>query len=321
MKAVVTTIAHYLPERIVNNDEISIKYPKVGSPDDIFQKTGIIERRYSDDLTTGGMATEAVKTLLKKASLVPNDIDMIIVGTLSPDYFNIATAVLVINNIEARRAWGYDVVAACPSFLMAVQLAVTEIETGGAKRIVVCGADRMSSTLNAFDHKTGVLFGDGAAAVLIEAKQDDDKRGVNNCLSKVVADDMKDVYFRTPFSCDNWADEKFELDGKKVYRHGVDLTSDFIGEFLKKNSLTLEDFKYIVPHQANIRMLKEIAVKLNVPIEKFLVNIHNVGNTAGASVPLCLSQKVEEGIVKKGDRLLLVSFGAGYTLSITDLFF
>ena len=320
MKAVITTIAHYLPQRVVNNTEISNRYPKVGTPADIFQKTGIMERRYSNDLTTGEMAAESVKNLLSKAGVKPSEIDLVLVGTLSPDHFYPSTAVTVIHKVEAVNAWGYDVVAACPSFLFAIPQAVTMIEIGRAKKVVVCGADRMSKTINAFDYKTGVLFGDAAASVLIEAKSDEEL-GINNCFSKVVADDLEDVYFRTPFNCENWSDEKFELDGKKVYRHGVDLTSDFIGEYLKKYSLTLEDFKFIVPHQANIRMLKEIAVRLNVSFDKFLTNIHNVGNTAGASVPLCLSQKVDEGIVKKGDRLLLVSFGAGYTLSITDLFF
>lgn len=320
MKAIITGIAHYLPPRVVDNIEISTRYPAVGSPEDIFGKTGIKERRYSDELTTGDMAVESIRALLKKTNTKAKEIDLVLIGTLSPDYHFPPTAAVVIGKIKAVNAWGFDVMNACPSFLYAVMLARVMILSGEVKKAIVCGSDRMSTTLNAFDHKTGVLFGDSAASILIEASTSE-ALGINHCDCKVVPDKTGDVYYKTPFSCENWSNEKFELDGKSVYRHGVALMSEFISEFLQKHSLTFEDFTYIIPHQANMRMLREIAEKLNVPIEKFLVNIEHVGNTAGASVPLCLSQKVDEGIVKKGDRLLLVSFGAGYALSITDMYF
>lgn len=319
MKAKITGIAHYVPERVVNNAELSERYGTI-TPERILVKTGIKERRYSDDLTSAGMATKSVEKLLEKTGTRADEIDCIIVGTLTPDYFFPSTAVVVIKNIKAVNAFGFDTVAACPSFLYGLEQAQMMIQVGKAKKIVVCGSDRMSKTINAFEHKTGVLFGDAAAAVLIESCSEEEL-GINNCSSKVIADDLEDVYFRTPFNSENWSNEKFELDGQKVYRHGVDLTVQTIKDFLQKNSLSLDGFKYIIPHQANMNMLDDIAEQLGVPFSMFLTNLETMGNTAGASVPLCFSQKVEEGVIQKGDRLLLVSFGAGYTLSIADMFY
>jgi 3-oxoacyl-[acyl-carrier-protein] synthase-3 len=319
MKAKITGIAHYVPERVVNNVELSERYGTI-TPERILVKTGIKERRYSDDLTSAGMATKSVEKLLEKTGARADEIDCIIVGTLTPDYFFPSTAVVVIKNIKAVNAFGFDTVAACPSFLYGLEQAQMMIQVGKAKKIIVCGSDRMSKTINAFEHKTGVLFGDAAAAVLVESSSEEEL-GINSCSSKVAADDLEDVYFRTPFNSENWSYEKFELDGQKVYRHGVDLTVQTIKDFLKKNSLSLDNFKYIIPHQANMNMLDDIAEQLDIPFSMFLTNLETMGNTAGASVPLCFSQKVEDGTIKKGDRLLLVSFGAGYTLSIADTFY
>lgn len=319
MKAKITALAHYVPERVVNNVELSERYGTI-TPERILLRTGIHERRYSDELTTGGMAIKAVQNLLQKTSTRAEEIDCLIVGTLTPDYFFPATAVVVIKEIGAINAFGYDVLAACPSFLYALEQAQMMIQLGKAKKVIVCGADRMSKTLNAFEHKTGVLFGDAAAAALVEPCSDEEQ-GINICCSKVRADDLEDVYLRTPFSSDDWVNERFNLKGQNVYMHGTDLSAQVIKEFLQKNSLKLSDFKYIVPHQANMNMLDEIAEALEVPLSMFLTNLETMGNTAGASVPLCFSQKVEEGIIQKGDRLLLVSFGAGYTLAVVDTFY
>ncbi len=330
MKANITGVAHYLPPRVVTNLEISEKYPQAGTPEQIFTKTGILERRYSDNFSTSEMATEAILLLLAKTETRAEEIDCIIIGTLTQDAFfnhkNIKdtnniydytpTAIKVIRKIGAKKAFGFDVLNACPSFLTTIQLAESQIAMGLLKKVIVCGSDRMSKTLNDMDYKTGILFGDAAAAVLIEPSID---FGIIGTHSKVVSDNLEDVYYKTPFSSTDWSNEKFEIDGQKVYKHGVTLTVGIIREYLNKNFLSLNDFKYIIPHQANIRMLVEISSQLDIQLSKFLVNIDKVGNTAGVSVPLCLSQKLEEGIISKGDRLLLVSFGAGYTLSVVDL--
>jgi 3-oxoacyl-[acyl-carrier-protein] synthase-3 len=319
MKAKITGIAHYVPGRVVNNVELSERYSTITS-ERILAKTGIKERRYSDDLTSADMATKSIEKLLEKTGTRADEIDCIIVGTLTPDYFFPSTAVVVIKNVKAVNAFGFDTVAACPSFLYGLEQAQMMIQVGKAKKIIVCGTDRMSKTINAFEHKTGVLFGDAAASVLVEVCTDTEK-GINTCLSKVVADDLDDLYFRTPFNSEDYSTEKFNLAGRQVYKNGVGLTAQTINDFLKKNGLTVSDFKYIIPHQANINMLRDIAEQINAPFEMFLTNIEFNGNTAGASVPLCFSQNVDLEIIQKGDRLLLVSFGAGYTLSIADLYF
>lgn len=320
MKAKITGIAHYVPTRVVNNVELSEKYGTI-TPDRILLKTGIKERRYSDDLTSAGMATKSVEKLLEKTGTRADEIDCIIVGTLTPDYFFPSTAVVIIDNIKAINAFGYDVVASCPSFMYAFEQAQMMIQIGKAKKVIVCGVDRMSKTINSFEHKTGVLFGDAAASMLIELGSDEEL-GINTCQSKVNTEGIWDVYYETPFAThEDWYQKRFMLAGREVYAHGVQFTAELITDFLKKNNLKLDDFKYIVPHQANINMIIDVAKLINVPFEMFLTSLEFYGNTAGASVPLCFSQKVEDGTIQKGDRLLLVSFGAGYTLSIADTFY
>ena len=320
MKAKLAGLAHYLPHCIVDNEEILKKYPEAGTENKIFKKTGIKERRYSEYLTTSDMATKSSIALLDKMKIGSCEIDCVIVGTSTADYFFPSTASVVIKGIGAKNAFGFDINAACPSFLVAIEQSVMMITLGRAKNIIVCGADRMSRTLNSDDYKTGLLFGDASASVLLSVC-DGDEKGINHCYSKVVADDLEDIYLKTPFSCDNWMSEKFIMDGRKVYQRGIELTVKTVKEFLNKYSLSLADYKFIIPHQSNLRIIEKIAKQLKCHHEKFLTNIESVGNTASASVPLCLSQKVDEGVVNKGDRLLLVSYGAGYIVSITDLFF
>lgn len=312
--------AHYLPDFVMTNELISEKYIGAGTSEEIFKKTGIKERRYSMNLTSGDMAAESSAHLLKKTGIKSNEIDCMIVGTSTPDYFFPPTAASVIDKIKATNASGFDINAACPSFLVALQQAEMMIKSGKAGSIIVCGVDRMSKTINSSDYKTGLLFGDASASVLLESCEAREK-GINHSYSKVVATDLESIYFKTPFSSDDWMTEKFTMSGRKVYQCGIELTVQTVINFLTERSLSADDYKFIIPHQSNLRIIKEIAKRLEFPLEKFLTNIERVGNTASASIPLCLSQKADEGIVKKGDRLLLVSYGAGYTVSVIDLYF
>jgi 3-oxoacyl-[acyl-carrier-protein] synthase-3 len=308
-KTKITAVHNYTPGRIVTNEELSLKYGTL-TAQQIFEKTGIRERRWSDDKTALNMAVTCIDQLLEKTNTNRSEIDMLIIGTLTPDFFFPSTAVACIKQLGLNNAYGFDVVAACPSSLYGIDIANGKIKLGECKKIIVCGVDRMSKTINAFEHKTGVLFGDAAAAILLEATTGDEQ-GVNSCSSRVVADNLEDVYFRTPFSSNDWSEEKFNLQGGNVYKNGVSLTVRIINEFLSKNSLSISDFDYIVPHQANINMIHQVAKHLSVPMGKFLMNIEYFGNTGGASVLLSLSQHIAKGILKKGDRVLLVSFGAG----------
>lgn len=320
MRAKIIGIAHYLPHSSVDNEEILKKYPAAGTESSIFKKTGIKERRYSEYLTTGDMAIKSSLSLLDKIGIMPSEIDCVIVGTSTPDYFFPSTASTVIKGIGAKNASGFDINAACASFLVAVEQVDIIVVSGKFRNVIVCGADRMSRTLNVDDFKTGLLFGDASSSMLLSQCGDNEK-GINHCHSKVVADNLEDIYFKTPFSSNDWSNEKFKMDGKKVYQQGIELTIKAVKEFLNKHSLSLGDYKFIIPHQSNMRIIEKIAKQLKCPMDKFLTNIETVGNTASASVPLCLSQKVDEGVVKKGDRLLLLSYGSGYTVSIVDLYF
>jgi 3-oxoacyl-[acyl-carrier-protein] synthase III len=317
MKVKITGVGHYLPDKVINNKFLSENYSI--SEQDILRKTGIKERRYVDEATTtADIVCHAINDLLKNASMGIEDIDCIIVGTLTPDYFFPSTAVCAINQIKAKKAWGFDLSAACSGFCYGVSTATAMIQQGNLRKVIVCGADRMSTTLNNFDYKTAVLFGDGAGAVLLEAT-DDEEHIIKGNLCKVEADDLEDVYFKTPFNTHDWTREKFELQGGKVYRSGVKFMAETIQEYLHKNNLTFDDFDHIIPHQSNMNMLKDTVKRLGIGIDSFKTNIEKVGNTGGASIPICLSQYVQNGEIKKGDRVLLASFGAGYTVSIIDL--
>ena len=317
MNAKITAIGHYIPDTIIDNKFIQDKYNYDAQR--IVERTGIKERRYVDKgVSTTDIACLAINDLLKNTPISVNDIDCIIVGTLTPDFYFPSDAVAVINRLKANNAWGFDLSAACSGFCYGMSIASAMIKAGTIKNAIICGAERMSATLNNFDYKTGVLFGDGAGAVLMEATRDEQYKLVGS-LCKVQADNLEDVYFKTPFNTENWNDEKFELDGGRVYDSGVHLMAETIKEYLHKNKLLLSDFDYIVPHQSNLRMLKDVALKLNKTTDFFKINIEKIGNTGGASIPICLSDFVKRGEVKKGDRILLCSFGAGYTISIIDL--
>ncbi len=313
----ITSIGHYLPDLVINNQSLQERFHLDEAS--IFKRTGIKERRYaSADKATSDLVCEAIKQLLKNTDKKIEDIECIIVGTLTPDYFFPSTAVSAINKLGATKAWGFDLSAACSGFCYGLDIASSLIEVGKIRNAIVCGAEKMSATLNNFDYKTGILFGDGAGAVLLEATEDESMI-IKGSLCKVEADDMNDVYFKTPFSSKDWNNEKFELAGHKVYKNGVSLTIDTINEYLEAKSLSLSDFDYIVPHQANMRMLSEIAKGLSLELSSFLINIEKTGNTGGASIPICLSEFYKLGKIKKGDRLLLCSFGSGYTISVIDL--
>jgi len=318
MKAKITGVGHYLPSRVIDNKYLSENYAI--TEEEIFDKTGIRERLYADEsVSTSDLVCSAINDLLDNTSKSIEEIDCIIVGTLTPDYFFPSTAVCAINRLKAKKAWGFDLSAACSGFCYGLATAVAMIQQGNLQNVIVCGADKMSSTLNSFDYKTAVLFGDGAGAILLEATDDDDELILKGSLCRVEADDLEDVYFKTPFNTTDWSHEKFELQGGKVYRNGVKFMAETIQKYLDENDLVFDDFAHIIPHQSNMNMLNDTARDLRIDIGKFKINIESVGNTGGASIPICLSQYVKNGEIKKGDRLLLVSFGAGYTVSIIDL--
>jgi 3-oxoacyl-[acyl-carrier-protein] synthase-3 len=318
MNVKITGVGHYIPNKIIDNKYLSENYAITSA--DILKKTGIEARRYVEDgVTTTQIVCQSIDDLLKKTSKKIEDIECIIVGTFTPDFFFPSTAVSVINNLQAINAWGFDLSAACSGFCYSLSVAAAMIKQGTVRNVIVCGAERLSKTINNFDYKTAVLVGDGAGSVLLEATEDP-QLIVNNTFCNVVADTGNSVFFKTPFNTSDWNKEIFELRGRDVYINAVKIMSETIKEFLIKNNLELNDFDHIIPHQANLNILSDVAKELQLNLSRFRINIQKLGNTGSASIPLCLSESVLSGTVKKGDRILLVSFGAGYTISIIDLF-
>lgn len=317
MKAKIAGIGYYVPEKVIDNNFIKERY-NLQNEEFVVRRSGIHTRRFVTTENTSDLAVNAINNLLSQTGLSKSEIDCVLLGTITPESFAPSTAAIVIKKLELKNAFGMDVSAACAGFCYALELGKLYIETGKYKNIIVCGAEVMSKTLNNYDYKTGILFGDGAGAVLLSATEHNEAIISTEC--KVITENQDDVTYKTPFSSEDWVNEVLHLKGTKVYVNGVKYTIELISKFLEENDLTLEDFKFVVPHQSNIRMLTEIANGLSSSIDKFLINLDHLGNTASASIPICLAENYANGKIQKGDRLLLCSFGAGYTLSIVDLY-
>jgi 3-oxoacyl-[acyl-carrier-protein] synthase-3 len=307
MKAKIAGIGYYVPEKIIDNKFIAERYG-LQNEEFVHKRSGILTRRFVTTENTSDLAVNAIKDLLVKSEVSESEIDCVIIGTITPESFAPSTATLVIKKLNLSKAFGMDISAACAGFCYGLELGKMYIETGKYKNVIVCGAEVMSRALNNYDYKTGILFGDGAGAALLSATNENEIIVSSEC--KVITDYLEDVTYKTPFSSDDWATEILQLKGTRVYRHGVTYTIDLISQFLKENDLTLNDFKFVVPHQSNIRMLTEIAEGLSSSLDKFLINLDHFGNTAAASIPICLAENYANGKIQKGDRLMLCSFGA-----------
>lgn len=315
MKAKITGVGHYLPDRIISNDDLANRFEI--SAEKIFQKTGIKERRYLDSGGTSYLVVEAVRDLVKKTGVALDNLDCLILGTTTPDYFFPSTAAAVLNEIETTKAFGFDVSAACAGFMYGFHLGRLMIETGEAKKIIVCGGDKMSSTLNnEGDYKTSVLFGDGAGAVLLETADDSDENIVFRSVCSLKKDGLSEVYLKTGLNSKQKRIDLIHMEGRLVYASGVEQMAKSITDYLTEVKLSFDDIDYLVPHQANLRMLESVAERINFSRDKLLINIEKTGNTGSATIPICLSQYSESKTLKRGDRLLLVGFGAGYSSAV-----
>lgn len=319
MKTKITGIGHYLPNKIVTNDALATEYDITGGAERIFQKTGIRQRHYLEVGSTSNLVIKAIKDLIGSNKYKLNDLDCLILGTTTPDYFFPATATAVLNELNAKNAFGFDVSAACSGFMYALHLGRLMIESGEAKKIIVCGGDKMSSTLNGNDYKTAVLFGDGAGAVMLEAANENEDNYLHKSNCSMKKDGLSEVYLKTGLNSKHKTLDTIHMDGRRVYESGVSQMAKSITDYLKTMNLTLDDIDYIVPHQSNLRMLEAVADKLGLSMDKMLTNIETMGNTGSATIPICLSQHYEKKQIKKGDRLLLVGFGAGYSSAVCYL--
>lgn len=302
----------YAPERVMSNDELQAF---VDTSDEwIRARTGIHERRVAaDDETSSTMGARAAERALEQAGVTGADIDLVICATFSPDFFLPSTASLIQNAIGANHAGAFDLNAACSGFVYAFATATQFIKSGAARRIVVVGAEVMSRCLNWADRNTCVLFGDGAAAVVLEATTER-----TGGLSFVLrSDGSRGELLAMPTQCntpERWAGGPrtwMVMDGREVFRFAVKVMPESAAEAIEQAGLSPDDIDLFIPHQANVRIIQSAAKALKLPLDRVFVNVQKYGNTSGASVPLALCEAVEEGRIRRGDHLVLVGFGGG----------
>ena len=315
--AVITALGMYVPDKIYDNKY----FEKIVDTSDewIKSRTGISERRILENGATSDLATGAAKNLLEKYNIKPEEIDVIIVSTVTPDMFFPATACLVQDNIGAKNAWGFDLSAACSGFIYGFHVGASLIETGRYKKVMVIGADKMSSITDYTDRNNCILFGDAGAAVLLEPTEDKNY-GLQDSLLHCDGSGREALYMKgggslNPSSHET-VDKKMHFiyqDGKAVFKVAVKGMADISYEIMQNNKLTAEDVAFLVPHQANLRIIDATAERMGISKDKVMINIDRYGNTTAATIPMCLVEYYRAGKVKKGDKLILSSFGAGYT--------
>lgn len=312
----ISGVGHYVPDYVLTNAELE----KIVDTSDewIVTRTGIKERRIlkDPDKATSYMATRAAKEVLEQTGTNPKDIDAILVATVTPDYLFPATACIVQHEIGATNAYGYDIEAACSGFLFALTSGSSLIESGRAKKVLVIGADKMSSIIDMSDRTTSILFGDGAGAVLLEASTDD--TGIIDFIQRSSGENNEALIMlaggsRHPASAETVSNKMHVIsqEGKTVFKMATMGMADVAAEIMERNGLTGDDVAWLVPHQANLRIIDATANRMGISRDKVMINIDRYGNTTAATIPLCLYDWKDK--LKKGDNLILAAFGGGFT--------
>jgi len=310
-----------VPDNIVTNDDLS----KIMDTSDewIISHTGIKQRYFvNEGENNSDIATKAAKIAMEKAEVTADEIDLIILATTSADYVGFpSTACLVQDKLGAKNAGAYDLGAACTGFVFGVETAANFIKSGNYKNILVIGSEVLSRTMDMTDRNTAVLFGDGAGAAIITANEDKESKSeiIYSFLRSMGsgADSLKRPAGGTtnPFvpGVTDPKDLYIYMNGRQVYNFAVKAVTDTILKLMEKNNLTMDSIKYIIPHQANIRILEAAAGRTSIPIEKFYINIENFANTSAATIPIALTEVVEKKLIQRGDNILTVGFGGGLT--------
>ena len=320
--AAITSVGAYLPEDRLTNADLE---KMVDTNDEWIQsRTGIKERRIlrDPDKATAFMSTRAARQCLERRGLAADDVDVILVATVTPDMVFPATANLVQDKLGATNAWGFDLGAACSGFLFALTTGARMIESGGAERVLVIGADTMSRIMDYTDRTTCILFGDGAGAVLLEP--DTTGHGVLDSVHYTDGSGAESLNMPAGGSLRPASHETVDArlhyarqDGRSVFKRAVAGMADAAAEIMERNGLTADDIRYLVPHQANLRIIDATARRMGLPSEKVMLNISRYGNTTAATLPLCLWDW--EGELRRGDNLVLAAFGGGFTWGATHL--
>ena len=304
----------YLPGRIITNDDIA---ELVETSDEwIASRTGIRERRISEGENTSDLAFEAAQRALKKANMDAEELDLIICATVTPDSFMPSVACIVQGKLGAVKAAAFDLTAACSGLVYGIATAAAFIESGMYDNILIIGAETLSKTLDWSDRSTCVLFGDGAGAVLLTAAQ---RKGIlsSNLLSDGKRWDnlyLPALQLNNPYYSGTEQSRPFiTMKGQEVFKFAVRCIVDQIQAVLEKASLKIEDVRYIVAHQANIRILEQASKSGGIPMDKFYINLDRVGNTSAASIGIALDEMEQKEMLQPGDRLILIGFGAGMT--------
>jgi len=322
VRAAITGVGAWLPEYRLTNEELS---KMVDTSDEwIMQRIGIKERRIlkEEGKATSDMGTRAVQNLLQKTGTKPEEVDMLICATITPDMILPATANIIAHKCNIHNAWSFDINAACSGFVFALSTATQFIESGRYKKVVIVAAEKMSSIVDYTDRNTCVLFGDGAAAVLVEPTEEE--LGVMDYINRVDGLGRYHLHIKAggsmkPATLETVQNKEHFLyqEGQAVFKAAVSSMADVAAEIMERNHLTSDDVAWLVPHQANMRIIEATARRMEISKNQVMINIQNYGNTTAATIPLCLFDYEKQ--LKKGDNIILAAFGAGFTWGSTYL--
>ena len=316
INAVITGVGGYVPDYILNNEELS---RMVDTTDEwITTRVGIKERRIltEEGLGTSYLARKAAKQLIQKTGVDPDTIDALIVTTTTPDYKFPSTASIVLGKLGLKNAFAFDFSAACCGFLYTLDVAASMIQSGRYKKIIVIGADKMSSLVDYTDRATCVLFGDGAGAVLVEATEEENV-GVQNSYLRTDGQGLPFLHMKaggsvcppSHFTVDHRLHYLYQ-EGRTVFRYAVTDMSNGVLKIMDMNNLKADDVNWVIPHEANLRIIEAVTKRAGIPLDKVVVNIDHYGNTSAATIPLALWDA--ESNLKKGDNVIFTAFGAGF---------
>lgn len=316
LRAAITGVHGYVPDFVLSNKDLE---KMVDTNEEwIETRTGIKERRIlkGKGLGTSDMAVEAIRGLLRKKNILPEQIDMIIVGTVTPDYVFPSTSNIICDKLGAKNAWGYDISAACSGFLYSLETGRQFIESGKCKKVVVVGADKMSAIIDYSDRATCIIFGDGAGAVMLEPNTEG--YGIIDSILKADGSGRKYLFQQgggsvEPPTIHSVASRKHFVyqEGQAVFKFAVKGMADVSAEIMERNNLKGDDVAWLVPHQANKRIIDATATRMGIGPDKVMLNIERYGNTTSGTIPLCLWDY--EKRMRKGDNIILSSFGGGFT--------